>query len=285
MAFLPTLYCSWCCEGGITLKTHYHHLSLLPQSSIILEHSGNENPWTIDSHMFYDDDTKRLWMTWGGHETFISELDPKTGMLCCTPNCKDGAGVCASPKFTTHAAGVHTKILSWSRDTNQTPKLAMDSAPFQGDGCGQEYMEGPALWKHEGKFFALASWGSMGTDYTIRVCRSDTPRGPFLDKGGVDCAKYVNTNSEEGTFGSSMLFGAEDEQSVPGHPHIWKETDSPGLPGVRWYMGYDYRRGAATKSSGEEGRDYMAVRRLHWILDAPGANGKNSMWGASYSHG
>jgi len=76
----------------------------------------------------------------------------------------------------------------------------------------------------------------MGTDYTIRVCRSSTPRGPYLDKNGVDCAKYVNKNSEEGSFGSSMLLGAEDEQSVPGHPHIWKETDSPGLPGTRWYV-------------------------------------------------
>ena len=40
------------------------------------------------------------------------------------------------------------------------------------------------------------------------------------------------------------------------------------------YIGYDYRRGPAIlNAQGKEGFDYMAVRRLHWIKDAPGAAG------------
>ena len=48
-----------------------------------------------------------------------------------------GVGASVHPA-SCHSPSCHspscTKILSWSRDTNQTPKLAMDSAPFQGKG-------------------------------------------------------------------------------------------------------------------------------------------------------
>lgn len=118
-------------------------------------------------------------------------------------------------------------------------------------------MEGAAIFKHAGSFYVFATYGSMGEDYTIRVCRSDTgPRGPFYDKDGRDCSLYPLALPP----GSSMVLGPEGEQSVPGHPHIWEEDGT-------FYLGYDFRKGAATDQDDNEGIDYMAIRELHWIDD------------------
>jgi len=231
------------------------------EEAIILQNSANnEQPWVIDAQLFQDPDTSRLWIVWGGHETWISELDPFTGKVCCTPSCSNGTGVCATNEFADHASGVHTKILSFD-------DLSIVDNEFQGDGCGQRYMEGPGLYKYQGLWFIFSSWGSMGEDYTIRVCRSTDVRGPYVDKDGRSCVDFLPdetfpgaaSDTPKGTYGSSMLLGPEGEQSVPGHAHIWEE-------GGVTYMGYDFRKGAAY-SDDEEGTDYMAIRKLHWIED------------------
>ena len=206
-------------------------------------------------------------MTWGGHETWVTELDPWTGRVCCSPKCQKGAGVCSVTEFSSHPAGVHTRILQW--DDQSQPNNG-----FFGDGCGTRYMEGPSLYKHGNFFFALSSWGSMMTDYTIRVCRSTSPRGPFRDKTGQDCA--LRGGGDFGAYGSSMLLGAEGEQSVPGHPHLWEEE------GVT-YMGYDFRKGVPARvvggdDLGEAGMDYIGVRRVHWVADSKGGGAWPTIW-------
>ena len=102
----------------------------------------------MDAQAYFDTDSSRLWMIWGGHETWMTELDPVTGKVCCTANCKSGVGTCASSDINTHAAGVHTKIISWD-------DLSISGNSFEGDGCSQRYMEGPALYKYAGHFFAF----------------------------------------------------------------------------------------------------------------------------------
>ncbi|XRB11304.1 glycosylhydrolase family 43 protein [Pseudoscourfieldia marina] len=236
-------------------------------NSIILQNPrNNEHPWVIDAHLFKDKDTGRLWMTWGGHETYITELNPLSGRVCCKAACKTEADECKSTDINEHkitvapdTSGVHTKILTFDEQTVEGPK----EDGFFGDGCSTRYQEGPSLWKYGGKYFAFSSWGSMGTDYTIRVCRADDPRGPYKDKDGNDCV-----NRQNGGYGSTMVLGPEGEQSVPGHAHIWVEKG-------QHYLGYDFRKGAATKtqdgssdwdeSNTEEGTDFMAVRRLYWV--------------------
>ena len=218
------------------------------------EKSNSEYPWVIDSHYFYDKEEDRMWMSWGGHEIWVTEVSTQDLRVCCSPRC---ATKCTSTEFSDHADSVHTKILSWD---------GRDLPDFDGDACSMSYMEGPALWKHapSGSWFAFASWGNMGVDYTIRVCRSTSgPRGPYVDKQGINCAQYKDNN-----FGSSMLLGPEGKESVPGHPHLWEED------GIT-YMGYDYRKTppGPTKSNGQEGFDFMAIRKLHWVSDADGASG------------
>lgn len=67
----------------------------------VLSHAGSveANPWMIDPHLFYDGDTGKLWMSWGGGETlWVSEVDPTDGMLINHP---------ADIEFDTHSPGTH----------------------------------------------------------------------------------------------------------------------------------------------------------------------------------
>ena len=233
-------------------------------STTILENmQDSEDPWVVDAQTYYDADEQRLWIVWGGHETYVSELHPATGNLCCTPACglEDGlGGVCNSSSFHDHDSGVHSRVLSWDQIGYQ--KASSTTGKFEGDGCSGAYQEGPALYKHGTDWFVFSSYGSMGEDYTIRVCRATDPRGPYVDKSGRSCLVY-----EQGVPpGSSMLLGPEDEQSVPGHPHLWQE-------GGRHFMGYDYRRNVGLHANGDEGTDYMAIREIFWITNAAGAPG------------
>ena len=233
-------------------------------SSIIVQNSEpDEDPWAIDAHTFYDEDEQRLWLTYGGHETWIAELDPETAELCCSDRC---ATKCSSTEFD-ETRWAHTLVMSWDEIGSEK----QIGRPFSGDGCGQAYQEGPALHKFEGNWFLFSSYGSMGEDYTIRVCRSETsPRGPYYDKSGRDCARY--TQGAAGQYdearapGSSMLLGPEGQQSVPGHPHFIEEDG-------QLYLGYDFRRGAASTSEGGEGYDFMAIRKIAFVKDLPGASG------------
>lgn len=229
--------------------------------AIIVQNSENdEDPWVIDAQTFYDRDEDRLWMVWGGHETYISELDPATGALCCSDRCET---MCQSTEFD-DTLEAHTLLMSFDEIGSEKSGLG-----FSGDGCGVAYQEGPALYKYGGSWFVFSSYGSMGEDYTIRVCRSGTtPRGPYFDKAGRECSRYEPGGifGEARAPGSSMLLGAEGEQSVPGHPHIWEENG-------QLYMGYDFRKNRATLESGEEGSDFMAIRPISFIRDADGAPG------------
>lgn len=71
------------------------------QSDVVLSHSGDEKPWVIDAHLTYDEQTDRLWMTWGGGTVYVSELDPQTGLLVGDP---------PDTEFDTHPEGMHTPV-------------------------------------------------------------------------------------------------------------------------------------------------------------------------------
>lgn len=226
----------------------------------VLKHIGDESPWVIDAHLYYDADTKRLWMTWGGHNCWITELDPATGAVLEPTTRQPLVG---STEFTSHPAGVHTRILGFQRwqggGANYPAGLNEAPASWEGDAYAtQAYMEGPNLWKHGGYWYACGSYGSMDDSYTIRCCRSayntssvhTGARGPYYDKQGLQCTSFYPSANR---YGASMLLGPDGDQLVPGHPHIWVEPDD-----TTFYLGYDYRRGRPTSA------DYMGIRRLYW---------------------
>lgn len=112
-------------------------------------HNANVMPNAIDPNVFFDADGK-LWMLYGSYSggIFILELDPQTGLI------KPGQDLYGL-KLT---GGYHARI----------------EAPFMLYNPDTEY------------YYMFLSYGGLGAGhgYQIRVARSQSPTGPFLDPKG-----------------------------------------------------------------------------------------------------
>ena len=216
----------------------------------ILSHRGDQFPWVIDAHLTHDKETGRLWMAWGGHALWVTELDARTGNVMGNPS---------SPEFDTHPPGTHTCVAAWEPNDYRVCSGA-DRPPtsWEGDENGVAYIEGPSLYKKDSNWYLCGSYGSMGFSYTIRCCRSDNPTGLFVDKDGIGC---TNFDSAANRFGASMLFGPEGHQAVPGHPHMWREEDGSE------FIGYGFRKYQRGRSEENPitSPDEMGIRRLYWV--------------------
>ena len=197
----------------------------------VLSHSGDEDPWVIDAHLLYDDATDRLWMSWGGGSVWVTEVDPVDGRLMSQPD---------DPEFDTHPDGTHTEIATWNGDE------------WTG---GNDWFEGAALYKHGEYWYLFASYGNLGTNYTIRMGRGRSPTGPFIDRDGIDMLEW---DSHEQEYGNSFLMGDDGDQLCPGHPHVWEEDGN-------FYMGYDY----LDEKDALIEWDTLGIRRLYWVNDWP----------------
>ena len=193
----------------------------------VLEHTGSEQPWVIDPHLYYDQETERLWMSWGGLPMYITELDPQDGQLVEHPD---------DIEFDSHPPDYHVAAVKWSGDE------------WTGDN---EWAEGPCLYHHGDYWYFMATYGNLSASYTIRMGRGKSPEGPFYDKEGVKMTEYDPADQE---YGNSILLGDEGSHLVPGHPHIWKEDE-------KYYLGYDYREGKEDPSF----KDRFGIRRLYWL--------------------
>lgn len=150
-----------------------------------------------------------LWMTFGSFWSGIQlvELDPKTGLLK-----KD-----ARPKQ-----------VAWNENRQQ--------------------IEAPAIGMRGGFFYLFVNWGlccrGAGSTYEIRVGRSKSITGPYLDRNGRDLA----------TGGGTLFAKTEGDLIGPGH-----FATIEGFPQSRF--AFHYYDGSAF------GQSKLGIRELAWTKD------------------
>jgi arabinan endo-1,5-alpha-L-arabinosidase len=106
-------------------------------------------------------------------------------------------------------------------------------------------IEAPCLCRHGDYYYLFVNWGlcCRGNDstYNIRIGRSPSITGPYLDKEGKDMVQG----------GGSLFMGTVGEFIGPGHAGVLSEA------GTNWLSCHFYdgtRRGAPT----------LAIRQLKW---------------------
>ena len=193
--------------------------------------SNHSSPYNaIDPSLMLDQNTGKLWMTWGSFNNgiYVKELDPLTGdPLDSSP----GVNVAAP---------------------SPTPEI-----------------EGAAMMQRNGYYYMFVNWGGCcsgdNSTYNIRVGRSTSPTGPFLDKNGV------NMLNDGGT-----LFLDDDGQKIgPGH-FSFANLNGQDKFSYHYYDADQYWTGDMT------GLPQFALRNLYWTSDDwPSAAAVNPNWTGS----
>lgn len=168
----------------------------------------------IDPSVMVDSATGRVWMSFGSYSSgiLVTELDPATGLRKNTGSL-------------------------------QATQVANNS----GGGWGSS-IEGSALVKHGSSYYLFVNYGTCcsGVDstYNIRVGRSASPTGPFVDKNGVDLR----------SGGGSMFLTDDGKMIGPGHFSTYSESGQD-------YFGYHYYNGDTN------GTPTYGLRSLYWTSD------------------
>jgi arabinan endo-1,5-alpha-L-arabinosidase len=108
-----------------------------------------------------------------------------------------------------------------------------------------DHIEAPFIHRHGTNYLLLVNWGQCckGTNstYEIRVGRSRTITGPYLDRNGVEMMNG----------GGTLVLGSEGRFIGPGHAGIVND-------GAQEWFSFHYY------NAENGGRPTMAVRKLSW---------------------
>lgn len=198
---------------------------------LFCDRSEVAEPFAIDPAVF-EGANDTLWMVYGSHWSgiWIVELDPETGHIK-DGHARENGWTPGNPAFT-HVA-------------SELPRGATD-LPEPGFTAGA--IEAPYVYWSGKYYYLFVNWGKccsgIDSTYEIRVGRSTSPQGPYLDKDGRDLADAGGT-----------LFVETDGRFIgPGHANIYTYQDSKEK--TRRVFTYHYYDGEA------EGRPKMHAREL-----------------------
>lgn len=190
------------------------------QGEVIKTAPGDE-PNAIDPNIVTDANGD-AWMSYGSFfgGIYIVKLDPKTGKPL-------------EPGFGTRIA-------------------ARDHITEDGAEEGPYIVYNPKLKK----YYLFVSYDSLFEDYNVRVGRSDSITGPYVDANGRDMTDTLYAPQSE--IGNKILggykFGDSDGWVAPGHNSVLKDGDD--------YYIVHHARGEADKSW-----PYLHVRKIVWTKD------------------
>lgn len=205
------------------------------QPDYVLESQSTDDPFAIDPAVFRDDED-RDWLVYGSHAAGIVmvELDPETGLLMDDPDNKLWEP--DDPRFTT-------------------------IANYGGD-LDENNVEAAYIYNHPESdyYYLFVNWdkccGGLQSTYNIRIGRSTSPTGPYLDEDGNDLAEGGGTIFLD-TTGDIL---GDDRFHGPGHAGIYRHSD-----GDYYFSHHFYDR----QADGEAG---LAIWHLEWVDDWPVIN-------------
>lgn len=142
----------------------------------------------IDPGVFYDE-AGNLWMVYGSWfgGIYMLELDEQTGLRdynVTYPTTSNGGAVQSDAYLGTHVAGGH-----W----------------VSGEGPYIEYMCPPGSSK--GYYYMFLSYGYFNNKggYNMRVFRSESPAGPYVDMNGNSAIYSAGTDNIAGNIGQRLM--------------------------------------------------------------------------------
>ncbi len=116
-------------------------------------------------------------------------------------------------------------------------------------------IEANCLYRRGGYYYLFVNWGSccdgVNSTYHVRVGRSTSITGPYLDRNGVDLR----------SSGGTLFAEASGKFAGPGHVAILNEN------GQRWFSYHYYDAGAYASWYGAYGAAAFDLRPLEWTAD------------------
>ncbi len=203
------------------------------QNEHVLSSSSMSDAFAIDPAVFVDDDN-RAWLVYGSHAAgiYTVELDVQTGLLKEEPQNK-------------------SFDLSDTRFTHLAD---------YGGGIEQENnIEAAYIYNHPSSdyYYLFVNWdvccSGISSTYNIRIGRSLSPTGPFLDKEGNDMRLGGGTlfmDAQGMIVGDSRFIG-------PGHSGIYTQENGKD------YFSHHFYDGA------NNGMPSLAIWPLEWVNGWP----------------
>ncbi len=232
------MYCS-CSSFGVQLSAIYLAVSDKPEGpykyrGIVVKTNKNSAVNAIDANLVVDEKTGEQYMAfgsfWGGIR--LMKLDAETGLAADKSECEDGRYteeamgpcICCRPLWCDRA--VEGAYIRYNPDTDY--------------------------------YYLFVSYGSLSSDYNVRVGRSKSITGPYIDHLGRE---MTDTESTDIRTGLMVMCGYRFENSRgwmgPGHNSVLVDE------GNEWYMVCHIRPyGVYTHIDST-----MHIRRIFWSED------------------
>ena len=209
--------------------------SFEPSGDFVLSSYSLSDAFAIDPSVFMDKENK-TWMVYGSHAAGIYnvELDAQTGLLKENP--EDKAFNVSDSRF------VHLANYGGSLDENNIEAAYIYNHPES------EY------------YYLFVNWdvccSGVTSTYNIRIGRSESPTGPFIDREGNDMAEGGGSlflDAYGDIVGDSRFIG-------PGHSGIYRHSDGT------YYFSHHFYDGA------NDGQPSFAIWPMSWENDWPKIN-------------
>lgn len=194
---------------------------------VVLRSKGEgKHPRAMDPCVF-EDFEENTWMVFGSYAggIYITQLDTQTGKLL-----------------------QHPEDVWCSSDETDYPDRFIHLADYGGD-LDENAIEAPYIYKHDGYYYLFVNWDQMGqgaqSTYNIRVGRSESPTGPYLDKTGRDMANG----------GGTLFLEGKRRFLAPGHAAIFEYLKKGKSNYIFTFHYYDKKN---------ECKPTLGARKLTW---------------------